>query len=236
MPKDGVDLAAAYAFPHRDVPWLRAVFVSSVDGAATLHGRSGGLGNSTDRRIFALGRALADVVVVGAGTVRAERYGPVQVAAEWQTLRDGRPLTPPVAVVSRQLDLDLTGPLFVAAPEHARTIVVTSSAAPGDRRRAVSKVAEVIMAGDTWVEPATAMAALAERGYRRMSLEGGPRLFAHFVAAGLLDELCLTLSPAVVGGDAARITDGPPLPAPISMRLVRILTDESYLFLRYVRA
>jgi riboflavin biosynthesis pyrimidine reductase len=230
-----VDLASAYAFPEGDVLWMRAVFVSSVDGAATLDGRSGGLGNRTDRRIFALCRALADVVLVGAGTVRAEGYGPVRVATEWRSLREGRPPTPPIAVVSRQLDLDLSWPLFIAAPEHARTIVVTTASAPSDRLRAASTVADVIVARGTLVDPATAVAALAERGYRRLSCEGGPQLLAHFVAAGHLNELCLTLSPVVVCGDAVRITNGPGLTVPASMRLAHVLTDESYLFLRYVR-
>ncbi|MGH2928274.1 MAG: dihydrofolate reductase family protein, partial [Solirubrobacteraceae bacterium] len=123
---DDVDLAVAYNFPDGVSSWLRATFVSSVDGAATLDGRSGGLGNATDQRIFALSRAAADVVLVGAGTVRVEGYGPAEESAEWRTLRGSRPPTPPVAVVSRCLDLDLSAPLFTDAPSYARTLVLTT--------------------------------------------------------------------------------------------------------------
>lgn len=232
---DAVDLAATYAFPDTEAPWVRAVFMSSVDGAATLRGRSGGLGNDADRRIFALLRALADVVLVGAGTVRVEGYGPVEVAPEWASLRPGRAPTPPIAMISSQLDFDPSGPLFTAAPSHARTIVVTTAAAPRDRRRAVGEVADVIVAGDKLVEPAEVVKALADRGYRRISCEGGPRTFAHIVAADALDELCLTRSPVVVSGSAPRITNGPEPAEPLALRLAHVLTDESYLYLRYVR-
>lgn len=236
LPVGATELAAAYAYPAVDAPWLRAIFVSSLDGSATLDGTSGGLGNRSDARIFALGRALADVVLVGAGTVRGEGYGPAEVAAEWRFLRDHRPPSPTIAVVSRALDLDLSGPLFTAAPDHARTIVLTSGTAPDDRRRAASKVADVIVAGDTLVDPALAVAALVERGHHRISFEGGPRLFAQVIAADLLDELCLTLSPHLVVGDAARITNGHGLGTPSAMRLLSAMADQSYLFLRYVRA
>jgi len=234
-PLSAVNLAAAYAFPESDEPWVRAVFVSSLDGAATLNGRSGQLGSPTDRRIFALTRALADVVLVGAGTVRAEGYGPVEVPPEWGHLRASRAPAPPVAVVSGQLDLGPSAPLFRDAPAHARTIVLTTATSPADRRRAISEVADVVVAGETFVDPALAIAALVERGYRRVSCEGGPRLLACLLATESLDELCLTLSPVMVCGDAVRITNGPALPVPSCMRLVQVLTDESYLFLRYVR-
>lgn len=230
------ELAAAYRFPESEGPWVRAVFVSSLDGASTINGRSGGLGNATDRRIFALCRALADVVMVGAGTARVEGYGPVEVPDEWRALREGRLPTPPVAIVSGQLDLDLNGSLFVGAPPHARTIVLTTRQSPSERRRAASQVGEVVVAGEQTVDPALAVQALAERGYRHISCEGGPCLVAQLLAAGVLNELCLTLSPVLVCGEATRITNGPALPAPSSMRLAQALADGDYLFLRYVSA
>ncbi|MGH8997127.1 MAG: pyrimidine reductase family protein [Acidimicrobiales bacterium] len=233
---DAVDLAAAYAFPEGATPWLRAVFVASADGAATLGGRSGGLGNATDRQLFALGRALADVVLVGAGTVRVEGYGPAEESSEWRFLREGRPPTPAIAVVSRSLNLDLSAPLFSAAPEHARTMVLTTGAAPRERLQAANKIADVIVAGDSTVNLTTAITELGERGYHRISCEGGPRLLANLVTADCLDELCLTCSPVIVSGDAIRITNGPRLDVPFNMRLVQVLTNESYLFVRYLRA
>lgn len=235
VPSDPDALAGAYVFPETDRPWVRAVFVSSLDGAATLDERSGGLGDSTDRRIFALCRALADVVLVGAGTVRAEGYGPVEVNPEWRFLREHRPPAPPIAVITRRLDLDLSAPLFASAPSEAPTIVVTSASAPTERRRAAGKVAEVIVAGDSVVDPAAAVAALAERGHRRISCEGGPQLLAELARADRLDELCLTLSPLLVCGDAIRITNGPAADAPLRLAPTQVLSDGSHLFLRYAR-
>lgn len=228
-----VDLAEAYAFPDGTRRCVRAVFVSSVDGAATMNGRSRGLGNAADTTIFALLRGLADVVLVGAGTVRAERYGPVEPTPLWDKLRAGRPPAPPVAVVSRTLEFDLSGPLFTAAPDRARTIVLTCQGAPDARRRAVSRVAEVIVAGDDRVEPSAALDRLAGRGYRRVSCEGGPRLLTQIAQAGCLDELCLTLSPLVLAGSSPRITNGPALTDSLHLDLVTVLEGEGYLFLRY---
>jgi riboflavin biosynthesis pyrimidine reductase len=225
------DLAAVFAFPQQD--WVRAVFVSSVDGAATLRGRAGGLGNKTDQRLFSLQRHLGDVVLVGAGTVRVEGYGPVERDAEWSHVREDRPPTPPIAVVSVDLGLNPAAPLFTDAPEHARTIVITCAAAPEERREAFGAVADVIVAGDQIVDLAAAIDLLAARGLRRVTCEGGPTLMAYLAASGRLDELCLTLSPLIVGGDAPRITDGPSVPDPAQMRLGTVLEEDGYLYLLY---
>lgn len=235
-PSGAVDLPLAYAFPDVDRPWLRANFVSSVDGAATIGGRSGGLGNDADRRIFALLRALADVILVGSGTARVEGYGPAEIDPEWRSLRADRTATPPIAVVSHALQFDLSAPLFAAAPPDARTIVVTDAAASPARRREVAEVAEVIVAGEDHLDPAAAIGELARRGYRRISCEGGPRLLATILAADCLDELCLTSSPVLVAGSSPRITDGPAPAAPVALRLAHELACDGYLFLRYTRA
>jgi riboflavin biosynthesis pyrimidine reductase len=221
-------IAERYAYPTPG-PWLRANMVASADGAAWRAGRTGPLGGEADRRLLSTLRALADVVIVGAGTVRVEGYGPVHRGPSWGNLRDGRPPTPPLAVVSRSLDLDFDGPLFA----EARTIVITCSAAPEDRMAACRKVADVIVAGDEAVDVGAALDALVERGFTRLLTEGGPTLLAEFAAAGRLDELCLTISPQLVGGDAARIIDGPGLAT--YLRLGHALVDEDFLFLRYLR-
>lgn len=221
-------IAERYAYPT-PAPWLRANMVASADGAAWRAGRTGPLGGEADRRLLSMLRALADVVVVGAGTVRVEGYGPVRRGPSWGNLRDGRPPTPPLAVVSRSLDLDLDGPLFT----EAHTIVITCSAAPRDRMAVCRKVADVIVAGEDSVDVGRALDALVERGFTRLLTEGGPRLLAEFAAAGRLDELCLTVSPQLVGGDAARIIDGPGLAT--DLRLGHALVDEDFLFLKYLR-
>lgn len=223
---DGI--ADRYAYPTPG-PWLRANMVASADGAAWRAGRTGPLGGEADRRLLSTLRALADVVIAGAGTVRVEGYGPVRRGPGWGNLRDGRPPTPPLAVVSRSLDLDFDGPLFT----EARTIVITCSAAPEDRMAVCRKVADVIVAGDDAVDVGPALDALVERGFTRLLTEGGPTLLAEFAAAGRLDELCLTVSPQLVGGDAARIIDGPGLAT--YLRLAHALVDEDFLFLRYLR-
>ncbi|MGH3408045.1 MAG: dihydrofolate reductase family protein, partial [Streptosporangiaceae bacterium] len=135
-------LARCYAYPARDgpqeQPWVRANMVASVDGAAALEGRSGGLGGDADRKLFQVLRSLADVVLVGGGTARAEKYKPARLAAMVPALRAGRPPTPPIAVVSASLDLDPDSPLVAAAPDWARTIVLTTATAPAARRAALA--------------------------------------------------------------------------------------------------
>ena len=236
-------LAARYAYPGPATAgqvWLRANMVSSLDGAATAAGRSGGLSGEADRQVFALLRALADVVLVGAGTVRAEGYRPARATAgpRWAWLREGRPPAPPIAVVTRALDLDTGTPLFTGAPPYARTIVVTTGSAPAGRRAAAARTADVIVAGDDGVDLATALDELASRGHRRILCEGGPHLLAQLAGAGLVDELCLTLSPVLAGPGAGRIVAGGPPPvggAPQPFALAHALADEEYLLCRYVR-
>src|SRR5438874_7476369 len=181
---DDAAVAALYNYPDLGAPparWLRANMVASLDGAATVDGRSGGLSNEADQQVFAMLRAHADVILVGAGTARAEGYGPVRPESEglrWAWLRDGRPPSPPIAVITRALDLDPASPLLAGAPPHARTIVITTESAPAQRRAAVARTAEVIVAGEASVDPKAAVDALAERGHQRISAEGGPHLLA----------------------------------------------------------
>jgi riboflavin biosynthesis pyrimidine reductase len=227
------DLAALYAYP--DGQWLRANMVASADGAATLSGASAGLSSRTDRRVFALLRALSDVIVVGAGTARAERYKPARPHELGRDLRAGRSLTPPIAVVSARLALDLDSPLFDAAPPDARTIVITTARASARRRAELARHADVIVAGDEHVDLKAAVSALAGRGHRRLLTEGGPHLLAHLAEAGLMDELCLTLGPLMAGPGAGRIVDGGPGPGswPLSLTLAHVLEDDGFLLCRY---
>ena len=231
-------LAALYAFPARPVPWLRATMVASADGAATLDGRSGGLSGDADRLVFSVLRSLADVILVGAGTARAEGYRPVRVSEVWTELRDGRAPVPPIAVVTRKLALNEDAPLLAPAAEGARTIVLTSQAAPAARRAAVARHADVVVAGQDAVSPAEAVAALAARGFRRVLVEGGPSLLGQVAAAGLLDELCVTFSPVLEGGRAGRIVAAPHAApgAATGLSLAHVLEDHGALLCRYLRA
>jgi riboflavin biosynthesis pyrimidine reductase len=237
-------LAELYAYPDpaaRAAPWVRANMVASADGAGSLDARSAGLSGAADRTLFKVLRSLADVIVAGAGTARAERYRPVREGEVWPRLRHGRTPTPPIAVVTRGLSLAADDPLLTKAPDGARTIVLTTQAAPPARRAAVARHADVAVAGRAEVSPADAVAALAERGHRRILVEGGPALLGQFVAAGLLDELCLTVSPLLEGGHAGRIMAAPPgvKPGedddggPAAFRLGHVLEDHGFLFCRY---
>lgn len=241
------ELAARYQGPDaapQTPHWLRANMVASLDGAATVRGRSGGLSGEADRQVFAMLRALADVIVVGAGTARTERYGPVRPSKEggrWAWLRAGRAPAAPIAVITRRLDLDPAGPLLAAPPGLARPILITTEAAPPDRRAAMAGRAELIVAGRDSVDVRAAVEALTGRGYRHILTEGGPFLLSQIIDAGLLDELCLTLSPLLAGPGASRIVAGtgpPRQPGGAGARplqLAHVLADDGHLICRYVR-
>jgi riboflavin biosynthesis pyrimidine reductase len=219
-------LAGHYAYPDgRTAPWVRVNFVSSVDGAVSVEGRSGGLGSDGDRRVFGLLRELAEVVLVGAGTVRAEDYRGARRPTR------GRDLPPPVAVVTGSADLDPAARLFTDT--RVPPIVLTTAAAPAPRRaRLAAAGADVAVLDD--LEPATLLRELGRRGLHRVLCEGGPSLFGALLGADAVDELCLTVAPLLVAGDAGRIANGPA--APRAMSLVGALTEQDALLLRYRRS
>lgn len=214
-------------------PVLRVNFVSSVDGSATHDGLSGGLSNEADKRYFELLRRMSDVVLVGAGTVRAEGYGALRVSDEsvrWR-LAHGLDEHPVFAIVSRSLDLDAA----IVSDAPVRPIVFTTE---GTQVPDALAGAEVIAAGIDRVDGPRIVAALAERGHDTVLCEGGPRLFASLLDDDVVDELCLTVSPVLEGSpaqdDGIRITSG--LTARRGLELVGILRSGSTLFLRYRRA
>ena len=219
-PAESVDLAAAYPVP--DARHVRVNFAASIDGAVTVDGRSRGLSSDADRDLFHLLRAMSDVVLVGAGTVRAENYGGA---------KEGPTATPPIAVVTRSLDLDPQSRLFTDT--RVPPIVVTCRASPEPRRDELSHLADVVVAGEEDVDMAIALAALAERGLRRVICEGGPHLFGWLLAANLVDELCLTVAPLIAGGTAGRIVAGLDTQVAEDTRLLHVLEHEGHLFLRY---
>ncbi|MGI5501531.1 dihydrofolate reductase family protein [Lentzea sp. CA-135723] len=208
-------LASLYDYPP-DRTWVTANFVSSVDGAVSVDGRSAGLGSPADRQVYLLGRELADVVLVGAATVLIEGY---------RGAKRERPL--PIAVVTSRGSLTPDLPLFTdtAVPP----IVITTEAA-----ELPDLPADVIIAGETEVDLKVAVDALAARGLHKINLEGGPRLFGSMVAEGLVDALNLTVAPVLAVGDSSRIAHGAVIP-PVDLALASVLRADDVLLLRYQR-
>lgn len=232
-PSDEVDLDEAYTHPEGLV---RANMVSSLDGAVRdASGKSAGLSSAADKRVFGALRAWCDVVLVGAGTVRAEGYGPARPSEARQRLRvaRGQAAVPVIAVVSRSLDLDLDTPLFTEAA--VRPVVITGEGSPRQRRSAVEEVADVLVSGDTDVDIASALDALSARGLSRVLCEGGPHLLGDVAASGRLGELCLTVSLRLVGGDGGRLMSGAAIDGWVG-ELRHVLTEGEHLFLRVARS
>lgn len=229
-PLDDGDLVEAYRVPAGR--HLRVNFVASLDGSVTVDGRSGGLGSPGDRRIFQVLRALADVVLVGHGTASAEGYRPVTPDSPVGRLRAsiGRPPTASIAVVSRRASLDPASGLATGAV--SPTILVTCAAADAGRREALAAAGvTVLVCGDDDVDLPLAVDRLAELGHEQVLCEGGPTLFRDAVAAGLVDELDLSIAPALVG-DEHRLLRG--LPHAVRLELRQLLEEDGLLYTRYV--
>jgi riboflavin biosynthesis pyrimidine reductase len=226
-------LAELYAYPPAGT-WVRVNFVSTVDGAALgADSRAASISSPADQRLFALLRSMCDLVLVGAGTARAEKYRPVEPDEVSSQLRRQLRLapTPTIAVVSRSL----TVPDDLLAGGMAQTLVVTCQSAPRPRLAELTRDNRAVVAGDTTVDLGSAIDALNQRGYRRILCEGGPTLFADLARMDRLDELCLTLSPMLVAGDARRITRGPPIMPELRLGLAHAIGADDDLFLRYAR-
>ena len=231
---DEAELLATYQVADRSRAHLRANMIASIDGAATHQGLSGGLNGPADKQVFDLLRRLADVIIVGAGTVRAEGYGAMRLSAQDVAWRRDHGLSehPVFAIVSGRLDLDPDSPVFSEAP--VRPVVLTHSGSSTAQRTRLGEVAEVLVCGEQDLDPAAMRLTLETRGLTQMLTEGGPQLLGTLAGAGVLDEICLTLSPLLEGGDAMRITrDSPPVHT--GMRLTGLLSAEDMVMLRYQR-
>jgi riboflavin biosynthesis pyrimidine reductase len=232
-PTTEVDTLDAYDVPAG--PHLRVNMVSSVDGAAAVGGRVGVLSGTADQELLHDLRSLCDVLLVGAGTIRAEGYGPIRLSTEEQERRvaSGQSALPRLAVLTRTLDLDLTAPVFARAT--VRPLVVTTERATSERRRAAEEVADVVVAGDETVRLGAALEVLHDRGLPHVLSEGGPHTLAELFTEDLVDELCLAIAPVVTAGSELRITAGPALEAPKQLALSQVLERDEFLFLRYTR-
>jgi riboflavin biosynthesis pyrimidine reductase len=186
-----------------DGAWLRVNMVSTLDGAGQGDdGRSGSINNDVDKRVFSALRRIADCVVVGAGTARAEAYGPADV---------------PIVLVSRSGNVP---PRLREAPP-GRVLLATTEHAEGlEEARALLGEDNVLVLGAYSVDLAQLRGRLVARGWTEILSEGGPHLLRDFLAAGVADELCLTTVPRVIAGERARITHGPPVDVPLEPMLL----------------
>jgi riboflavin biosynthesis pyrimidine reductase len=239
--EDDGRLAEFYAYPAAidGRCWVRANMISSLDGGATDDGTAGGLAGPGDRALFARMRQEADVILVGASTVRIENYSGAQMSAAQRLDRQGRGQSevPPIAVVTHSADFERDAKLFTRA--EVPPLIMTCSEAVDDARRRFHGAAEIIDASGPHrdrVDPETVLTILADRGLCRVLTEGGPSLLSLFIERDLLDELCVTIAPILVGGSARRIASGPGV-AHTRMRRSHVLTDdEGYLYMRYAKS
>lgn len=216
--------------PREERPRVAVNFVATVDGRATIEGRSGPIGSAADTAMLAGLRTRFDALMIGAGTMRAERYGRPVPSQEQRERREriGLPHDPLMVIVSGRLDLPWDAPLF---EEGGRVLIFTASEAEPPPTRASVRVVRHPGA----VNLRQALAHLRrERGIRALICEGGPHLHEQLQADGLVDDLFLTIAPKLSGGDAPRIIEGP-LPAVAELRLAWLLEHESELFARYTR-
>ena len=233
---DRLELAAA-ARPLVKRPYAALNMISTVDGRASIEGRSGAMGNQADRELFRALRTAVDAVMVGAGTVRVERYGRMIADASRRRMRRERGMSeePLACIVSARLALAPDLPLLACAG--ARVVIVTSSQA--SLPPTAAQVEYVRAERNGLLDLAGAMARLRERfAVRTLLCEGGPHLNSSLLAAGLVDELFLSLAPKLAGGDPAsgealRILAGPAAHPPVELRLLSALENDSHLFLRY---
>ena len=216
-------------------PWVTVGMIASLDGATAVSGTSGALGGEADKAVFRAVRAIADVILVAAGTVRAEGYQPVRLSDGVRAARTaaGRSPHPPrLAVVTRSLDLDLDGPLF--APEAIAPLVITTVDADDDAVAAVAARTEVRRFGEGSVDLAAALGSLADDGAEVVVSEGGPSLNGALVDADLVDEWCLSIAPAG-GRRRQRPLAAAAPPVEHGCSLVSLLTADGVLFGRWIR-
>ncbi|WP_019969370.1 pyrimidine reductase family protein [Mycobacterium sp. 141] len=229
-----------YAYPD-DLQrcWVRGNMISSLDGGATSDGKSGGLAGPGDRALFNIMREAADVILMGAATVRIENYSGAQLSAAQREARRrrGQAEIPPIAVVTASANLDHDSKFFTRT--EVAPLILTCANTVADARHRLGAIAEVIDASGSdpgRVDFAVALRILAERKLFRVLTEGGPQVLSTLIEDHLLDELCLTVAPLLVGGVARRIATGPGQ-VHAQMRPAHLLTDhEGYLYTRYVRS
>lgn len=234
-PVEADDVPDHYPWPERDgAPWVRAMMVSTLDGAAAgPDGLSVSVSGTADRAVFSAVRRFADAVLVGGGTLAEEGYGPMRAADHDGERRaaQGQAPAPVLAVVSGSLDLPTDEDGFLASD--VRPLVFTTEQSPAERRAAMEDRCELVVLPGERVDVRQVLAELERRGLWRVVCEGGPSLLRQVTAAGLLDEADLTFSPMLAGTGTTPTTDVLDDPARFALR--HVLTEDGFLMGRYVR-
>ncbi len=235
-------LQRAYPWPDGQ-RWVRANMVVTVDGRAQAgDGLTEGISSVEDKLVFGHLRADCDVVLVGAGTVRAEGYRALRPASAWRDSRvaAGRLPAPCLAIASISLDFDLDSDPFTAPmgdKDVARPIILTTQQAPADRRERLAEVADIVICGSSHIDTQVMLDSLEERGLTRILCEGGPRLLTDLLTAAVIDELDLTISPLLLMRSTGGLLDGAASAGQRSghaLRLAHIIEAKSTLMLRYL--
>ncbi len=236
---DTVDPLTAYLAVPRptppDRPWVVVGMISTLDGATSTEGSSGGLGGPADSQLLLAVRGIADAVLVGAGTIAAEDYGPLRHADDVRAARSeaGRSVAQPrLVIVSGSLSVDPGARVFQDAV--VPPLVCTTEAAGADEVSAFGAVAEVFRAGTERVDLRAVLGRLRADGVSVVVCEGGPTLNGALVDAGVVDEWCITFAPLVAGGDSHRIVNGA-APDADEYDLASLLTEDGLLFGRWSR-
>lgn len=218
-PLDDEQIRAAYEFPDAR-PWVRASMVATLDGV--VRGRDGdsrSIASAADRRVFSMLRLRADVVLVGAGTLRSVDYPPSRL---------------PIAVVSNSLDLPPSLRLFAdAGPDSPRTIVYTTAKAADRSDRSLAERVDVVATGEADVDLHGVVHDLAARGLGRVHCEGGPRLLSALADAQLIDEILLTVTPRLHGGEDHVLSVAGGLDQ--RYRIASLIEEDGSVFIRAIR-
>ncbi len=230
-PASPVDLAAAYVWPEG--AWTRAMMLTTLDGAiAGADGLSGSISSATDRLIFSEVRRLCDAVLVGAGTLRAERYNPMKARPEYQEARAAAGLQPApvVVIVSRSLDLPWQDPLFHESFQQPVVLTDVHDATSPELMRAHAH-ADVQQIPN--IDARTIIGAMHARGLSRIVCEGGPALLTQMATADLIDEYDITLAPLFTGQGSGIVDSS--LGTIRRLHCAQVITDDGFVFARYLR-
>ena len=213
-------------------PWVMLNMVESVDGATAVDGGASALNDADDRALFLALRAVADVVLIGAQTVRSEKLGPIRLDEEMVRHRReaGIEGDPKLVILTRSLGLDPGHRVF--SDQARRPMILTGVDADPDR---ISKLTEVADINQTeQLDGSGIVSALRDASV--VLCEGGPSVNSELIAADVVDEVNLTLSPLLALGESKRVASGDALESPTRMQIDRTLIGDQSLFLRFVRA